>query len=297
MKRLDREIERVFFIDNIMTLSMEQLHLSAFDIKASCRKNFNAVLIGKKHTGKSTIIQDILYYLSKTGIPRACVFSATEESNGFFSKFIPGTYIFGIDNVDKRLTSIMDDQKKLLMRQRIGEIDKSIDTRIVIVLDDIGFKKDVLGSQIIRQMFMNGRHDNIILIVTIQHCMLLRPELRANSDYIFVLKQNAVSCIKNLHDHYFGVFPTRKEFSLVLSSCTQNYQCLVLDNTKPTTDIPQICFWYKATPNRRFRVGSREFWSFHEKWFVSDAERYLRERENKGKGGYSSNVVLKNQRK
>ena len=278
----------------------QQLHLSAFDIRASCKKLFNAVIVGKRGSGKSILIQDIMYHLSKTGLPRVCAFSATEASNGFFGKFVPETFIFGVDNVEQKLTDIIESQKRLLLRQRIGEIDKNIDTRIAIILDDIGYKKDVLGSQIIRQIFLNGRHDNIILIVTVQHAMLLRPELRSNSDYIYVFKQTAASCIKNLHAHFFGMFSTQKEFSLVLSSCTQNYGVVVLDNTKPSTDISKIVFWYKANPERVFKVGSKEFWAYHNKWFLSDEERYIRERDMKKSNSSTKNksaVVLKKQKK
>lgn len=276
---------------------MAQLQLSAFDIRASCQKSFNAVIIGKRSSGKSILIQDIMYFLSKTGMPRAVVFSATEESNGFFMKHIPGSFIFGVENAQQKLEDIMASQKRLLMRQRIGEIDKSVDTRLLICLDDIGYKRDVLASPILRQIFLNGRHDSISLIITVQHAMLLRPELRSNSDYIYVFKQNAVSCIKNLHEHYFAAFPTRKEFSLVLSSCTQDFGVLVLDNTKPSTDIPKTVFWYKAKLGREFKLGSKEFWNYHHKWYVSDEERYLRDRDMKQKLGSNSKdggtIVLK----
>lgn len=254
------------------------INLSAFDIKGCCRNLFNAIVVGKKHTGKSTLIQDILFYLSKNGIPRACVFSGTEESNGFYKQFVPGTFIFDDRDVESRLEAIVENQKKLAMQKQLGEIDPKLDTRIVVVLDDVGYKKDVLKSEIIRQIFMNGRHHHIILIVACQYCMDVGVDLRTNADYVYVLKQNSVSSIKNLHENYFGTFDKRKEFQTVLEACTQNYQCLVLDNTRPSTMVSDVCFWYKAKFGRKFRVGSAEFWAFHDKWFVSDKQRYL-ERE------------------
>ena len=279
---------------------MDQLHLSAFDIKQACKRSFTAVLIGSRGSGKSVLIQDIMYYLAKTNIPRVCAFSATEGSNGFFSKHVPGTFIFGIDDVEKKLEDIVKSQKRLLLRQRIGEIDKNIDTRIAIILDDVAYKKDVLSSPIVRQIFLNGRHDFISFAVTVQHCMLLRPELRANSDFIFVFKQTAASNIKSLYVHFFGMFLSQKDFSLVLASCAQNYGCLVLDNTMPSTDISKIVFWYKATPGRNFRIGSKEFWAFHEKWFISDEDRYIQERNMQKNGIFSKkkdSVVLKKKKR
>ena len=261
------------------------LNLSAFDVKRCCTSLFNAIVVGKKHTGKSTLIQDILFYLSKTDVPRVCVFSGTEESNGFYKQFVPGTFIFDDKDVERRLEAIVENQKKLAMQKQLGEVDSKLDTRVVIVLDDVGYKKDVLKSEIIRQIFMNGRHHHVILIVACQYCMDVGVDLRTNADYVFVLKQNSVSSIKNLHENYFGAFDKRKEFQTVLDACTQNYQCLVLDNTRPSTMVSDVCFWYKAKYGRKFRLGSRELWAFHDRWFVSDKQRYLqREKDQKVSG-------------
>ena len=251
------------------------LNLRAFDIKECCAKLFNAIVIGKKHTGKSTLIQDMLYYLSREGVPRVCVFSGTEESNGFYKQFVPGTFIFDDKDVENRLEAIVENQKKLAMQKQLGEVDRKLDTRIVIVLDDVGYKKDVLKSEIIRQIFMNGRHHYVILIVACQYCMDVGIDLRTNADYVLVLKQNSVSSIKNLHENYFGAFDKRKEFQIVLDACTQNYQCLVLDNTRPSTMVSDVCFWYKAKHGRVFRVGCLELWKYHDRWYISDEERYL----------------------
>lgn len=251
------------------------LNLSAFDVKRCCNNLFNAIVVGKKHTGKSTLIQDLLFYLSKTDVPRVCVFSGTEESNGFYKQFVPGTFIFDDKDVERRLEAIVASQKKIAMQKQLGEVDSKLDTRVVIVLDDVGYKKDVLKSEIIRQIFMNGRHHHVILIVACQYCMDVGVDLRTNADYVFVLKQNSVSSIKNLHENYFGTFEKRKEFQTVLDACTQNYQCLVLDNTRPSTLVSEVCFWYKAKHGRKFRLGSRELWDFHHRWFISDRQRYL----------------------
>ena len=273
------------------------LTLSAFNIRQCCRKLFNAVVIGKKNTGKSTLIQDILYYLSKTGMPRACVFSGTEESNGFYKKFIPGTFIFDDQDVENSLKAIVSNQKKLAMQKRLGELDNNLDTRIVIVLDDIGYKKDILKSEIIRQIFMNGRHHHIILIVACQYCMDLTPDLRTNADYVYVLKQNADKNKRSLYENFFGALDKPKDFSTVLDACTQNYQCLVLDNTIPTTIIPNICFWYKAKFGRRFRLGCPELWAYHKKWFISDIERYVSNEKRQRDTKHSRNHQPKESRK
>lgn len=260
------------------------IKLSAFDIAKACSKNFNAVVVGKKHTGKSTVIKDILHNAHKHKVPRFCVFSGTEESNGFYREFIPDLFIFDDNNVEGKLKEIVESQKKIALKKKMGEIDESLDSRILIVLDDVGYKKNTLKCETLRQIFMNGRHHQISLIVACQYCMDLGIDLRTNADYVYVLKQNNISSIKNLHETYFGTFNKKKDFQTVLEACTQNYQCLVLDNTKPSTITSQVCFWYKAKFGKTFKIGSPEVWKYHHRWYITDQQRF----KHKTKGSRSA---------
>jgi len=88
--------------------AVEELSLRSFNMRDICLgSNFNAVIVGKKGSGKSTVIQDMMYYLSKSNVPRICVFSGTEVANGFYSQHVPPTFIFNGDDVQERLQSIM----------------------------------------------------------------------------------------------------------------------------------------------------------------------------------------------
>jgi len=249
--------------------------LDKFDSKKSTIKPFNAIMIGKRNTGKSILISDMLYFLSKQEIPRACVFSATEESTGFFSTYIPDSFIFDETNVEAQLTSIIEDQKKLCMRKRLGEIPKDTDLRIVIVLDDMGSNKKLLNSKIVKYIFMNGRHYKITLLVAIQHIMQLGVDLRSNSDFVLCLKEGNKNVVKNLYDNFFGVFDKFAHFRNAFSTLTTDYGCLVLDNTNSGTEVSDVVKWHKAVPGRKFRLGSKEFWKLHESRYITVQERYI----------------------
>ena len=265
------------------------IRLSPFDMKVACSKHFNAVVIGKKHTGKSTLIKDILYHVHKENVPRICVFSGTEESNGFYREFVPDLFIFADSNVEEKLKQIVESQKKISMQKQMGECKGDIDTRIILVLDDVGYKKNTLKCEILRQIFMNGRHHQISLIVACQYCMDLAIDLRTNADYVFVLKQNNISSIKNLHETYFGTFEKKKDFQTVLEACTQEYQCLVLDNSKPSTNTAEVCFWYKARYGKVYKFGSSKLWRYHECWYMTDAQRYQSQQQSQQKTKNSKN--------
>jgi hypothetical protein len=87
--------------------------------------------------------------------------------------------------------------------------------------------------------------------------------LRANIDYVFILRENIIQNREKLYKHFFGIFPTFDSFNEVMNQCTENYECLVLDNTSKSNKIEDVVFWYKAKIDRKFRMGSSELWEHH----------------------------------
>ena len=87
-----------------------QLQLRKFDI-SSMKDDKIVVLIGKRGTGKTEILKDILYF--KRDFPIGTVINPTESANKSFSNIVPPIFIHEeyrpeiIDNVLKRQTMIM----------------------------------------------------------------------------------------------------------------------------------------------------------------------------------------------
>ena len=77
---------------------------------------------------------------------------------------------------------------------------------------------------------MNGRHWHILFIITMQYPLGIPPNLRTNIDYVFILRENIVSNRKRIYDNYAGMFPTFEVFCQVMDQCTENYECLVINN-------------------------------------------------------------------
>lgn len=46
----------------------------------------------------------------------------------------------------------------------------------------------MVKSPAVRDIYMNGRHQHITYISTMQYVMDMGPDLRANVDYVFTLK-------------------------------------------------------------------------------------------------------------
>ena len=107
---------------------------------------------------------------------------------------------------------------------------------------------------------MNGRHWKIMLIITMQYPLGIPPNLRTNIDYVFILREPYIANRKRIYENYAGMFPTFESFAQVMDQCTENYECLVVDNNAKSNKLQDQIFWYKAEPHKNFKLGSKEFW-------------------------------------
>ena len=94
-----------------------------------------------------------------------------------------------------------------------------------------------------------------------QYPLGIGPNLRTNIDFVFILRENIVSNRRRLYEHYAGVFPTFEIFCQIMDQCTNNYECLVIDNTSTSNKLEDIVFWYKASPHGDFNCCHQHYWN------------------------------------
>jgi len=239
------------------------MQLRKFDM-SSIRDDNVVVLIGKRCTGKSWLVKDLLYYHRE--IPVGTVISGTESANSFYSHIIPSVFIHDeytppvIKNVVKRQKII----KKQMNYQLSENGSTDINPNAFLILDDCLDDPSWVKDKNIKTCFMNGRHWHLLLIITMQYALGVTPNLRTNVDYVFLLRENIISNRKRIYEHYAGMFPTFDTFSQVMDQCTENYECLVINNNAKSNKIEDQVFWYKASSHPPFRIGSESIWRHHQ---------------------------------
>jgi hypothetical protein len=50
-----------------------------------------------------------------------------------------------------------------------------------------------------------------------------------------------------------------------MDQCTENYECLVINNNAKSNKLQDQVFWYKADSHNDYKLGSQEFWELSKK--------------------------------
>jgi hypothetical protein len=218
------------------------------------------VFIGRRDTGKSFLVRDLLFH--HQDIPIGTVISGTEMASPFFSEFVPRLFIHHeynsllIENILKRQVKILKQTENELKTQ--GR--RLTDPRTFAILDDCLFDNKWAQDKLMRLLFMNGRHWKVMLIITMQYPLGVPPILRTNIDYVFILRENVQANRKRIYDNYASMFPTFELFCDILNQTTENYECLVINNNAKSNRLEDQVFYYRAEARPSFRMGAREFW-------------------------------------
>ena len=255
-----------------MTLELKKFDMKSISFKPNENKGPVVVLIGKRDTGKSFLVRDLLYYQQE--IPIGTVISGTEEGNGFYANMVPKLFVHNeyntaiIENILKRQRTVLKQIKKEMETYR----RTTIDPRAFVILDDCLYDATWTRDKMMRLLFMNGRHWKVMLVITMQYPLGIPPTLRTNIDYVFILRENYIANRKRIYENYAGMFPTFESFCQVMDQCTENYECLVINNNSKSNKLHDQVFWYKADSHGEFRLGSKEFWELSKNLKDDDEE-------------------------
>uniref|UniRef100_A0A6C0J2R3 Uncharacterized protein n=1 Tax=viral metagenome TaxID=1070528 RepID=A0A6C0J2R3_9ZZZZ len=234
------------------------------------------VVIGKKDTGKSFLVRDILYE-AQHSFPVGTVISGTEVANEFFQHMVPSKFIHDkyspgiVMNVIKRQMNIK--QKRNLEKNSRGG-NSNMDPRAFLILDDCLYDASWIKEESTRYVFMNGRHIDLMTIITMQYPLGITPNLRTNVDFVFILRENILGNRRRIYENYAGMFPTFEMFCTFMDQCTENFECLVICNNVSSNKLEDQVFWYKASDHPPFKMCDASLWTdnrpFHSAILAAD---------------------------
>jgi hypothetical protein len=249
----------------IKTVGGKSLPLREFEFKWFST-NPSICMIAKRRSGKSWLVRAILKYFKH--LPGGVIIAPTERMSCFYGNFFPELYIH-YEYKSEILESLLYRQNQMVEKcQKRYSEGKRVDPRAFLVMDDsLASKGTWMSDQPILEIFYNGRHYQLLFILTMQFPLGIKPELRCNFDYIFLLNEDFYSNQKRIYEHYAGMFPSFDSFRQVFTQLTTDYGSMVIANNGAKKDIIDKVFYYRANNEDLSLIGCNQFKEFHQKNF------------------------------
>ena len=189
--------------------------LNEFDkdvcLKTNTSREITIGIIGKRGSGKTTAIIDIVNYLKQNNRFDDCsVFSGSHQSNQIYKNKL------GIDCHDKLNDDILEAIIQTQLK-KITEFNQKI-PKMLLILDDVLHQINTSKSKPLLELFFNSYHYGITLIFAIQFPLKFIPEIRTNIDVVLLGRDDCISNSKRLYDNYGGLFPTFESFHNVFKT-------------------------------------------------------------------------------
>jgi len=231
--------------------TMEPTTSQMSDPNSKCGRKI--AIIGKPGMGKSSLIKGLLY-AKKHIFPTGIVFSGTEDSNHDYAKNFPELFIHNGNDLE----ALQDAVK----RQKAAS-EHLLNPYSVIIQDDCTDNPTELNKPIYHAIFKNGRHWKLWYILSLQYCMDIKPVIRNNIDYTFMLKETNIENRRRLWKNYANCINDFDIFCQLMDTITGDYTALVIDNTTQSNELSDCVFYYKADlVPEGWKFGSPEYWAF-----------------------------------
>lgn len=216
----------------------------------------NFLLLGARNTGKSVLLEDLLYQ-RRANAEFVAAQTSTTSTKDMLCKHIPECLVSG-DGFNADLLQRYIDQIR-------ENTNKGKTRRSFWIGDDLAFDTSFMKSKQLKYLTMNGRHDNNETYITCQYLLNVTPAMRSNADIVMALAEPIKSNRRKLYEYFFGMFPTFNLFERVFEQVTANHGVLCMDRTQKSGKLEDIVKFYKATPNPPpFRLGKQIYWILSE---------------------------------
>lgn len=158
-------------------------------------------IVGKRRSGKTGWARYLCTYL-------ACqlfvIVAGSTECRMEWRLVVPDLFI--IDKDPRVIQNIITHQNELVMRE--GHVPD--DRKVCLIFDDCGCEKKFMNHTFMYDLFANGRHYGLTIILAMQAFNQLHLQNRANLDYMCLLNAPNQSDLKKIFTEYGGTH-TKKD--------------------------------------------------------------------------------------
>lgn len=167
-------------------------------------------IIGRKESGKTTTVLKIMEHYKDVPQENMLIISGKEHLENVYRTRFPKATI---------KHSYTDD----VIRRFIDRVSVTNRTPSAVIIDDCLPVKGLWSkSPHFRNLFINNRHMKTVFITTMNYSYGYGPDLRANTDAVFLFRENFMVPIKRNYTHYGNTFGSFNDFTDTFNRITEN---------------------------------------------------------------------------
>jgi hypothetical protein len=237
-------------IIRIRELDINMIHPQTEHMFEEKHDSSRLIIIGKPGTGKSTIIDSLMYEKSHI-IPVAEFMSGSEDSNNFYSTRAPPQFIHSKYDED----AFHDfKERQIIAKKHLPN------PWAMLVLEDVTDDTSVLKRPIMLEAYKNGRHWKMLMLLSLQYALDILPAIRSTADGIFILREPIAKNRKILYENYASIVPTFDMFNQMMDQLTSDYCALYFHNKTVSNKLEDCVFYYTAKKvPENFKFGCYEY--------------------------------------
>lgn len=207
-------------------------NIKVFDIN-NLKKTSTIIIIGKRSTGKTTLIKNILSHIDDK-LTKYIIFDPYLDHKNEFKYIEEKSKIY--DMYDEDILKINMNHKN--------------DENKIIIIDNALYSPE--HNKTMQNHFMNCRFYEIGIILSVSYGAFIHTNVISNTDFIFIFRESNQSNQNYLYNRYFKSLFISFElfivfFKMFLLLCeTTPYTCLVISNIAKTDNLKDKLFIYKA---------------------------------------------------
>lgn len=247
--------------------SSEEYILKPFDTDKMYANSVFAIS-GPRNTGKTTLLINLLYvfHLEYDAI---VLMTPTQETIDDFKQFVPTSMIYNYWNENKAIEIIN-------FLRKATQSDDPHTFKVALIIDDLMATPEVMKSNVISDIFKNGRHVGIGVFVLCQGHTDIPSKFRSNIDFVFQLRNSVFNQLKFIFNNYFSVIGTEKTFMNIMTNVIKGKgHALVYDRTLTVDKWTDCVFSFKSVKISSippFFLGHRDYWILHSIYAIDITE-------------------------